>query len=134
MCVHKPQIMYIFVIILVLTITNTKFMTTKSTSLSFSELKTKATVLSSNMKLNVEKISHYGIELPAFTNEMDAELLQADVLNNEQERLKSELKAKTEELNALMLKLEKNYALGKKVVKLAEPQANWVAYGITDKK
>ncbi len=109
-------------------------MTTKSTSLSFSELKTKATVLSSNMKLNVEKISRYGIELPAFTNEMDADLLQADVLNNEQERLKSELKAKTEELNALMLKLEKNYALGKKVVKLAEPQANWVAYGITDKK
>ena len=87
-------------------------MTTKSTSLSFSELKTKATVLSSNMKLNVEKISRYGIELPAFTNEMDADLLQADVLNNEQERLKSELKAKTEELNALMLKLEKNYALG----------------------
>ena len=109
-------------------------MTTKSTSLSFSELKTKATVLSSNMKLNVEKISRYGIELPAFTNEMDADLLQADVLNNEQERLKSELKAKTEELNALMLKLEKNYALGKKVVKLAEPQTNWVAYGITDKK
>ena len=109
-------------------------MTTKSTSLSFSELKTKATVLSSNMKLNVEKIGHYGIELPAFTNEMDADLLQADVLNNEQERLKSELKAKTEELNALMLKLEKTYALGKKVVKLAEPQANWVAYGITDKK
>ena len=109
-------------------------MTTKSTSLSFSELKTKATVLSSNMKLNVEKISRYGIELPAFTNEMAAELLLADVLNNEQERLKSELKAKTEELNALMLKLEKNYALGKKVVKLAEPQANWVAYGITDKK
>ena len=109
-------------------------MTTKSTSLSFSELKTKATVLSSNMKLNVEKISRYGIELPAFTNEMDADLLQADVLNNEQERLKSELKAKTEELNALMLKLEKNYARGKKVVKLAEPQANWVAYGITDKK
>ena len=109
-------------------------MTTKSTSLSFSELKTKATVLSSNMKLNVEKISRYGIELPAFTNEMDADLLQADVLNNEQERLKSELKAKTEELNALMLKLEKNYALGKKVVKLAEPQTSWVAYGITDKK
>ena len=109
-------------------------MTTKSTSLSFSELKTKATVLSSNMKLNVEKISRYGIELPAFTNEMDADLLQADVLNNEQERLKSELKAKTEELNALMSKLEKNHAHGKKVVKLAEPQANWVAYGITDKK
>ncbi len=109
-------------------------MTAKRNNLPFSELKTNATIMSSNMKLNVEKISRYGIELPAFTNEMDADLLQADVLNNEQERLKSELKAKTETLNELLLKLEKNYALGKKVVKLAEPQANWVAYGITDKK
>ena len=109
-------------------------MATKSPNLSFSELKTKATVLSSNIKLNAEIISRYGIELPAFTNEMDADLLQVDVLNNEQERLKSELKAKTETLNTLLLKLEKNYALGKKVVKLAEPQVNWVAYGITDKK
>jgi hypothetical protein len=109
-------------------------MATKSTNLSFSELKTKATVLSSNIKLNVEKISRFGIELPSFTDEMDADLLQTDVLNNEQERLKSELKAKTEALNALLLKLEKNYALGKKVIKLAEPQSNWIAYGITDKK
>ena len=109
-------------------------MATKSTNLSFSELKTKATVLSSNIKLNVEKISRYGLELPSFTDEMDADLLQADALNNEQERLKSELKSKTEALNTVLLKLEKNYTLGKKVVKLAEPQSNWVAYGIADKK
>lgn len=109
-------------------------MATKSTNLSFSALKTKATVLSSNIKLNAEKISRFGIELPSFTDEMDADLLQADVLNNEQERLKSELKSKTETLNALLLKLEKNYAFGKKVVKLAEPQSNWIAYGIADKK
>lgn len=109
-------------------------MTTKRNNLPFNELKTSATILSSNMKLNAEKISRFGIELPAFTTEMDADLLQVDVLNNEQERLKSELKAKTEVLNELLLKLEKNYAFGKKVVKLAEPQSNWVAYGITDKR
>jgi hypothetical protein len=31
-------------------------------------------------------------------------------------------------------KLTQNYAMSKKVVKMAEPQASWVAYGITDKK
>lgn len=117
-----------------LTLINTKIMATRPTNLSFSELKANATILSSNIKLNAEKISRYGIELPSFTNKMDADLQQMDILNNEQERLKSELKSKTEALNILSLELEKNYALGKKVVKLAEPQTNWVAYGITDKK
>jgi len=63
----------------------------RTINLPFSELKTKAMVLSSNIKLNTEKNSRFGIELPSFTNEMDADLLQADVLNNEQERLKYEL-------------------------------------------
>ncbi|MGB4414113.1 MAG: hypothetical protein WBI53_04410 [Paludibacter sp.] len=56
------------------------------------------------------------------------------VLYKEQERLKSELKSKTAELDLLTAKLQRNYALGKKTVKMAEPQVNWVAYGITDKK
>ena len=59
---------------------------------------------------------------------------QVDVLNKEQERLKSELKSKTEELNLFKDKLNESYSLAKKTVKLAEPQPNWVVYGITDKK
>ncbi|HET7732996.1 MAG TPA: hypothetical protein VFK73_04080, partial [Paludibacter sp.] len=62
------------------------------------------------------------------------DIKQADTLNKEQERLKSELKTKTEELNSLRDKITENYALAKKTVKLAEPQPNWVAYGIADKK
>ena len=31
-------------------------------------------------------------------------------------------------------KLDESYALAKKIVKLAEPQVNWVAYGVEDKK
>ena len=48
--------------------------------------------------------------------------VSADTLNKEQERLKSELKSKTEELNEVRTKIEKNYSLVKKSVKLAEPQ------------
>jgi hypothetical protein len=109
-------------------------MTTKVSSMSLSDLLTNSTLMSDNIKLNSEKIGRYGLDLPAFTDQMDADASQVDVLNKEQERLKSELKSKTEELNLLKDKLTESYALAKKTVKLAEPQLNWVAYGITDKK
>lgn len=109
-------------------------MPTKSTSMSLPDLLTNSSVMSTNIKLNEEKIGRYGIDVPVFTNQMNADTAQADQLNKEQERLKSQMKSKTEELNAIQLRLEQNYALAKKTVKLAEPQANWVAYGITDKK
>ena len=109
-------------------------MATKTTSMSFSDLLTNSTVMSANIKLNAEKIGRYGLELPVFADQMDTDISQADALNKEQERLKSELKSKTEELNLLTEKLSQEYALAKKTVKLAEPQVNWVAYGITDKR
>jgi len=109
-------------------------MTTKTTSMSFSDLLTNSTIMSDNIKLNADKIGRYGLDLPAFTTEMDADILQANSLNQEQERLKSLLKSKTEELNVVSTKLSQSYALCKKTVKMAEPQVEWVAYGITDKK
>lgn len=109
-------------------------MATKTTNLSFSDLLTNCTVISANIKLNADKIGRYGLELPVFADQMDTNVSQADTLNKEQERLKSELKSKTEELKLLTEKLSQAYALAKKTVKLAEPQVNWVAYGITDKK
>ena len=109
-------------------------MATRTTSMSFSDLLTNSTVMSDNIKLNAEKIGHYGLDLPSFSDQMDSNISHADALNKEQERLKSELKAKTEELNVLTEKMAQAYALAKKTVKLAEPQVNWMAYGITDKK
>lgn len=109
-------------------------MTTKSTSMSLSDLLSKSTVMSDNIKLNATKVGRYGLDLPAFTDEMDADISSAATLDKEQERLKSELKSKTEALNAVKDKLEQNYALAKKTVKMAESQTNWVAYGIDDKR
>lgn len=109
-------------------------MTTKTSNMSLSDLLTNSTLMSDNIKLNSEKIGRYGLDLPVFTDQMDADASQVDALNKEQERLKSELKSKTEEFNLLKAKLNESYALAKKTVKLAEPQPNWVAYGITDKK
>lgn len=109
-------------------------MATKSLNMSLGELVSNSKIISDNIKLNTEKIGRYGLDLPAFTTEMDADILQVNSLNQEQERLKSLLKSKTEELNEVSNKLTQNYSLSKKTVKMAEPQANWLAYGITDKK
>ena len=109
-------------------------MATKTSSMTFSNLLTNSTLMSNNIKLNAAKVGRYGLEMPSFTDEMDADVAKATALNLEQERLKSELKLKTEALNLLNEKLSRNYALAKKTVKLAETQPNWVAYGITDKK
>lgn len=109
-------------------------MAKNSLSMSFSELVLKSQIMSDNIKLNAEKVGRYGLDLPAFTTEMDADILQMNTLNQEQERLKSLLKTKTEELNVVSTKLNQSYSLCKKTVKMAEPQANWVGYGITDKK
>lgn len=109
-------------------------MGTKPTSMSFGELLKNSTIMSDNIKLNAQKVGRYGIDIPAFTDEMDSDVSRADALNKEQERLKSELKAKTEELYAVTDKLTQSYSLAKKTVKMAEPQANWVGYGIDDKK
>jgi hypothetical protein len=109
-------------------------MATKSTAMSLSDMLTSATVMSANIKLNEEKMGRFGLEMPTFTNEMDADIELCNQLNQEQERLKSVLKAKTEELNGVKLKIEHDYSMAKKTIKLAEPQVNWIGYGITDKK
>ena len=109
-------------------------MATKTADMSFSDLLRSTTIISDNIKLNSVKIGRFGLDLPAFTDGLDADVSKADALDKEQENLKSELKAKTEELKLLTAKLTQDYALAKKTVKLAEPQVNWVGYGITDKK
>lgn len=109
-------------------------MATKSLNMSLSDLLTSSAVMSTNIRLNEEKIGRYGIDVPGFTTEMDADIKLATEANQEQERLKSQLKTKTDELHQIQLKLEQNYGIAKKTVKMAEPQTNWVAYGIVDKK
>ncbi|MCP5047065.1 MAG: hypothetical protein GY940_07820 [bacterium] len=59
-------------------------------------------------------------------------LVQGDAvkLNNQQEDLKSQLNAKTDELEAKMKELQKLYSESSKVVKLAVPQNKWKSFGI----
>lgn len=109
-------------------------MAKKSSDMKLSELLSKSVIMADNILLNAEKISRYGLELPAFADGMKTQADQLSETDKEQERLKSLLKTKTEELKDKEIKLKKDYAQAKKTVKLAESQANWKAYGIDDKK
>lgn len=59
---------------------------------------------------------------------------EATTLNDEQERLKAQLKMKTAELDAKMAELDALMTEAKKVVKLGFPQTQWKEFGITDKR
>jgi hypothetical protein len=55
-------------------------------------------------------------------------------LNSEQEELKAQLKAKTDELSAKMKEARAKNANLSKRIKVATAQENWVAFGITAKR
>ena len=55
-------------------------------------------------------------------------------LNDEQERLKAQLKMKTAELEAKLSELGSVMTEAKKVVKLGFPQTQWKEFGVTDKR
>ncbi len=65
---------------------------------------------------------------------MESIRAEAKKLNDEQEKLKADLKSKTDALNAKMEELTQKYSEAKKVVKLEFPQTQWMEFGISDKR
>lgn len=101
--------------------------------LSYAEIISQSEVMASGLKSKATEVAKRGLE-PAFVSEMEKLRTEAIALNNEQEKLKAELKSKTEALNAKMELLSAKLSESKKVVKLAIPQTGWLEFGITDKR
>lgn len=59
---------------------------------------------------------------------------KVEILNSEQEKLKANLKTKTEELEKSLKLLQEQYSNAKKRIKLDIPQSQWVEFGIYDKR
>lgn len=59
---------------------------------------------------------------------------ELDALNSQQEELKAQLKAKTDELNTKMKEAKAKNAELTKRIKIVTPQEEWVAFGVTAKK
>lgn len=102
-------------------------------TLSYSKQIDQAQVMVSGLQLYAADVAKRGIDA-AFTTKLEAAAAKAVELNNQQEKLKADLKTKTTELDALLLELEQMVAESKKVVKISVPQSNWTAFGMNSSR
>ena len=100
---------------------------------SYAEQISNAQVMVSGLKGNADKVARRGID-GAFVTSLDANVQSVTTLNNEQEKLKADLKAKTAQLDATLAELDKGLAEARKIVKLDFPQGQWREFGIEDKR
>lgn len=82
------------------------------------------------LKANTAEVEKRGAD-SAFIAKLEEEL---KTQNAEQEKLKADLKTKTEQVNASESNVSKTMSEAKKVVKLAIPQSQWGEFGINDKR
>ena len=92
-----------------------------------------AQVMGSGMQNNAAEATVRGWDA-AKTDELNNARSTAITLNDEQERLKAELKMKTAELDAKIAEINALMSEATKVVKLGFPQAQWKEFGITAKR
>lgn len=100
---------------------------------SYAETISRAQIMATALTANATQVAKRGID-DAFVTEMEAIRQEAKTLNDEQEKLKADLKTKTDALTAKMESLTKKYSEAKKVVKLDFPQTQWKEFGIEDKR
>lgn len=98
---------------------------------SYSETMSETKMMVDALRNNVGQVTKID---PTFISDFEATKVKVETLNAEQEKLKADLKSKTEELNTEMKNLNEKYAFAKKRVKVDVPQAQWKEYGIQDSK
>ncbi|MGV4461729.1 membrane-binding protein [Ornithobacterium rhinotracheale] len=90
-------------------------------------------------KLIIDGLRSHKTNLPAgidenFINELETLRNKVEALNSEQEKLKADLKSKTEALDKCLKDLQERRSEAKKRIKLDFPQSQWREFGIEDKK
>lgn len=100
---------------------------------SYAERISAAQVMSAGLSANLERMGRRGID-EDFLNTLVEGTNASIVLNNEQEKLKADLKKKTEELDQQLSVVNKQLSEARKVVKLEFPQSAWKEFGIDAKK
>lgn len=99
---------------------------------TYSENITSAKVMIDGLKANASKLPA-GID-SAFVEKLETTKNKAETLNSEQEKLKADLRTKTEALETELKNLQNQYAEAKKRIKLDVAQSQWKEFGIDDKK
>jgi hypothetical protein len=100
---------------------------------SYAEQISGAQVMVAGLNGHASEVNRRGLD-ETFVNKMDADQKSATELNNQQEKLKADLKLKTAELEAKLAELGKSVSEAKKVVKLEFPKDQWKEFGMDDKR
>ena len=100
---------------------------------SYAEKMNQAKTMIAGLKENAERVSKRGLDAE-FLSQLEAGYTEAQTLDNEQERLKAELKSKTEALKLKIKELSKLYAEAKKIVKIEMEQSSWREFGVDDQR
>lgn len=97
---------------------------------SFAELVSSAQVMLAGLQGTPAITERRGIDVTLLSQLITS----ATTLNNQQEKLKADLKSKTSELTTQLADLKREMAANKKIVKSDIPKDQWKEFGITDKK
>jgi len=100
---------------------------------SYAEEVKKAQVMLSGLKENADKLGRRGIDA-GFITKLESKVNASITLNNEQEKLKADLKTKTANLDGEMKEMKTLVAEARKIVKLDIPKEQWLEFGILSKR
>ena len=99
---------------------------------SFAEKINKAKLLVEAMRNNKETLPKPLTE--EFIEDLAKKADLAAELNSVQEKLKADLKTKTQELSKTITEIESKVSFIKKLIKIDIPQTQWKEFGIEDKR
>lgn len=100
---------------------------------SYAETVSAAQVMATALKANSEVLSRRGLDAD-FVTALETDRNNAITYNDEQEKLKADLKQKTEALEAKIASINAKLSEARKIVKITIPKAQWIEFGMDDKK
>ena len=90
-------------------------------------------VMTTGLQNNATEASQRGWQ-KANNDRLISARAEAIALNDQQEKMKADLKSKTAELSAKMAEIDMQMKEAKRVVKLGFPQPRWTEFGVADKR
>ncbi|MDR1678162.1 MAG: hypothetical protein LBR81_00055 [Prevotellaceae bacterium] len=100
---------------------------------SYAELISDAQVMATGLKTHLDELKKRGMT-EEFITALEATLNNAIAKNNEQEKLKADLKVATVALDSMLTDMSASMTEAVNVVKLTLPQPQWIEFGITAKR
>ena len=100
---------------------------------SYAEKIKTANLMLAGLNAHLTELAKRGVTADDINN-LQVAYTRINTLDTEQEALKSQAKAKTEELRQLMNQLDESMRELRKVVKLTMPQQYWGEFGITSQR